>query len=334
MTIGRQNKAVVPKRSFALRGVSLAKLASELLARLQDGSFSANQASILLGFEILDALPDALNVHNNLFSVRRYRDLFNAYYETVGPPYPAFDGATIVELGSGSINPYGFLFLFLMLGARRGIAIDLDEIQDIPKALRSLAALTASMLIDPREVIGDYPIDRDVVLRNIATFDLTKLHRGDPSGLDPERLSFRRESSDGLSLLEGEADFMISNAFFEHIPCAEEAIVEMARTMRKGAVGVHIIDGSDHRRYDNPACHPLEFLTEANSEALVHGSNRIRPLEFKCLFERNGFEVISFVPFERIEVIPKLRNRLVEPFRSMPDDVLSIVMAKFVIRRR
>jgi hypothetical protein len=333
MTIGRQDKAVLPKRLFALRGVSLAKLTSELLARVQDGSFRANDSAILLGYEILDALPAALNVHNNPFSVRRYRDLFNAYYETVGPPYPVLDGRTIVELGSGSINPYGFLFLFLMLGAHRGIAVDLDEIQDIPKALKFLAALTARMLIDPREVIGDYPINREEVMRNIATFDLAKLHRGDPLGLDPERLSFRQESCHALSLLEAEVDFMISNAFFEHIPCAEEAIAEMARTMRKDAVGVHTIDGSDHKRYDNPACHPLEFLTEANNEALVHGSNRIRPLEFKCLFERNGFVVISCVPFERVEVTRELRNRLVDPFRSMPDDVLSTVMAKFVIRR-
>jgi hypothetical protein len=134
---------------------------------------------------------------------------------------------------------------------------------------------------------------------------------------------------------QGDGIGISSNAFFEHIPRVDDAIAEMARVMRKGAIGIHIIDGTDHRRYDNSACHPLEFLTEAENEPLVHGSNRVRPLEFDFLFKRHGFEVISVDPYESesIEVTAELRDRLAEPFRSMKDDILAVTMAKFVVRR-
>jgi SAM-dependent methyltransferase len=330
---GRLNKPVIPIRPVGLRDVPLAELSSELLARIQEGSFSANEGTILLGCEIHKALEVVLDVHNNRLSRRRYRDLFGTFYEFVEPPRPTLKGATIVELGCGSINPYGLLFLFLMLGARRGLAIDLDEIQDVPRAARALADLAAMILIDPREVLGDYLITPEQVLKNIASFDLARLRAGDPLGLDPARLTYMRESVHGLSLAKGEADLVVSNAFFEHITLVDDAIAEVSRITRKGGIGVHTIDGSDHRRYDNPACHPLELLTEADNEPLVHGSNRIRPLEFASVFERHGFEVISCEPFESVEVTAELRSRLVEPFRSMTNEALTVAIAKFVVRR-
>lgn len=330
---GRLNKALIPDRPAGLRDTSLPKLTSELLARVNEGSFSVSEETILLGSEIHEAMRVVLEVHNNRLSGRRYRDLFGAFYEFVGPPRPCLDDATIVELGCGSINPYGFLFLFLMLGARRGMAIDLDQIQDVPKAVRALSDLAAKMLIHPQEIVGDYPITREQILRNVASFDLARLHAGDLTGLDSERLIFKQESVQALTLPDGEIDFMISNAFFEHIPRVDDAIAEIARTMRKGGIGVHTIDGSDHRRYGDPSRHPLDFLTENDDGPLVHGSNRIRPVEFASLFKRHGFEVVSFIPFETVEVTPELRERFVEPFRSMKDEALAEPIAKLVVRR-
>ena len=78
---------------------------------------------------------------------------------------------------------------------------------------------------------------------------------------------------------------------------------------------------------------PLEFLTEASNETIVHGSNRTRPLQFAALFEKHGFEVIAIEPFERVDVSPELRNRFVEPYRSMTDEVLAVTIAKIVVRR-
>ena len=330
---GRLNKPVIPSRPVALRDVSLAELSSELLARIQEGAFTANEATILLGTQIHAALQGALDVHNNRASRQRYRDLFIALSTQVGPHLLKLDGATIVDVGCGPINPYGMLFLFLMLGARRGIAIDLDPIQDEARAIRALAECAAMMLVDPGGVVGDYPIRQEEVLRNIVSFDLPRLQAGDPSGIDGARLSHRLESVCGLSIGDCEADLVISNSFLEHVGYVEEAIGELARITRIGGLGIHLIDGSDHRRYVDPACHPLEFLTEADNDVMVQCCNRIRPVDFARLFEQHGFEVIAIDQFERIEVNAKLRKRLAEPFRSMPDESLTVLAAQLVVRR-
>ncbi len=331
---GRLHKPVHPSRPAALARVPLLELSGELLGRVREGCFSTSEQAILLGCEIQEALAASLEVHNNRWSRRRYRELFADLYGSLEPPKPVLDGATLVELGCGSQNPYGLLFLFLMLGARRGIAIDLDEIQDPSRWARALADLATVVLVDPGDVIGDYPIERERLLQNVASFDLAKLRGGDPSGIDRVRLSHRRETAQAVSLADGEADFVISNSFLEHVTDVDDAIAEMARIMPPGAFGVHNIDGSDHRRYENPTCHPLEFLSEPTDQPLVHGSNRIRPMDFRGLFERHGFAVIAFVPFESVDVSEALRGRFVEPFRSMATDVLTVPMAKVVVRRR
>ena len=330
---GRLEQLKMPPRPAGVGDVSLVDLCGELLARIQNGEFIANEASILVGCQIQTALQHALDVHNNRVSRKRYRDIFGAYYEYIGPPRPPVQGATIIDLGCGSINPFGLLFLFLMLGARRGIAIDLDPIQDMSSSVKTLADCAAMMLIDPIQLVGNYPITREQVLQNIDSFDLAKMNAGDSAGIDLERLSYRQEPIVALPLPDGEADLVISNAVLEHIESVDVTIAEMARITRKGGFGIHVIDGSDHRRYTNVTCHPVDFLAVADNHGFVEGSNRVRPLEFGPLFERQGFEVIAFYPFETVEVDASLRETFAEPFRSMPNEVLAVTMGKLVVRR-
>jgi SAM-dependent methyltransferase len=262
-----------------------------------------------------------------------YALLFETVYSGWGSIRPKIENETIVDLGCGSVNPYGVLFLLLMLGAKRGIAIDLDEIQDVQQAVQALGDCAAMMLIDPKGLVGDHSISRANVLQNITSFDLGRLGAGDPSGIDSDRLCFRRESVTNLSLSDGEADLVISHTFLEHVPCVEHAIAEMARVTRKGGFGAHLIDGADHRRYLDPNCHALKFLEESTSDTLVHVSNKVRPREFIPVFEHHGFELVEFVPFEKIEVSLELRKQFAEPFRSMPLDSLSVIGARLLVRK-
>ena len=119
---GRLKRLVIPRSSPALGSISQAALSGEVLARIEAGAFSGSEEEILIGCELHEALEGALDVHNNRWSARRYRDLFGDFYGSLALPRPTLDGATVVDLGCGGHNPYGVLFLFLMLGAKRGIA--------------------------------------------------------------------------------------------------------------------------------------------------------------------------------------------------------------------
>jgi SAM-dependent methyltransferase len=330
---GTLNRPVRAGHVKALKGISSKVLTSEVLARIQEGEFSATEESVLLGCEIQDALRAVLDTSRNRASRRRYRDQVQMY-EALPEPRPPMAGATILDLGCGALNPYGTSFTFLMLGARRGLAVDLDEILDVPRAVRALADLAAMMLIDPKAIIGDFPVTRAELLQHIGSFDLPSLARGDPDGIDRNRLVYLRESVEALPLADGEADYVFSNAMLEHLPDPDTAIAEMARVTRPGGVGVHIVDGSDHRTYADPTHHPLEFLTEKSGRPIVHGSNRVRPAEFLPVFERHGLDVLSFRPFRRIEIPDQLRKRLAEPWRGMDTEVLAVLDGQICVRRR
>jgi SAM-dependent methyltransferase len=239
----------------------------------------------------------------------------------------------VVDLGCGALNPYGIGFLFLMLGARRAIVVDLDPIHDPGQAIRALADCAAMMLVDPAQLVGDRAIARADVLRNLEGFDLRLLRDSDPAGIDPERLLYLQESVTALSIEDGGADLVMSNALLEHVSDADAAAAELARITRNGGCHIHNIDGVDHRRYQRPDCHPLAFLAENSTEALVHGSNRIRPHEFAAIFGRHGFAEIGFHPWETVEIDATLHQRFVPRFRSMKPEELQVVGATLYLRR-
>jgi hypothetical protein len=99
-------------------------------------------------------------------------------------------------------------------------------------------------------------------------------------------------------------------------------------------MGIHVIDGTDHDRYWRAGIHPLGFLAIEPGVEIVHESNRLRPVEFVPLFERHGFEVLSFAPFETAPVDEELRRTFVNPWRSMSLEDLRAIQAKIVIRKK
>jgi len=312
---------------------SLIDFREKLLTLIDKEAFNDDEG-IAFGCQIFDELKSAINIHWNRSSQQRYYDLFVSIYGDLGSPLESLEGATVVDVGCGSINPFGMLFLFLMLGAKRGIAVDLDEIQDLSKAVKSLADCAAMLLIDPSKLVGDYPIERQQVLANIASFDLAHMARGDYHwGMDKDRLCYLQEPASALPIRDAEADLVVSNSFFEHVQNVDDVIAELARITRKGGYGVHSIDGVDHSSYADPKQHPLEFLKQPNTKEMVGGCNRIRPLDFAPIFEQNGFEVLNISSFAQIELNDAVRSQFVEPYRSMAKENLAVTGARIVVRR-
>ncbi len=305
----------------------------ELLRRLTDPSKTWQGSQLgWLGAQLQFACRKTFDFHDNRFARRRYLDLYGVLHGLVEVPLP-LRGATFVDLGCGGVNPLGLLVVFLALGAQRGIGVDLDEVQDIENATLAVADVASHMIVDSGSIAWKHALPPEQVLKNLASFDLKKLRRGDHSGIDHSRLRFCRDSVYAMSIDAGEADVVMSNAFLEHIPDVSRGVREIARITKTGGYSVHCIDLSDHRRY-NSGRGPLDFLTEQPGAEMVAGSNRLRASQFVAIFEREGFEVVRATPREPTPVDAEMRAKFVEPYCSMAIEDLSPTMLHVVARRR
>lgn len=334
--LARPDGALVSLRSEAqseLQHFSDWQIGMELLSRLsrEPGRWQGSKLG-WLGAQLQFAFRSALDFHDNRFARRRYLDLYGVLHAHVRAKLP-LEGATFVDLGCGGVNPLGLLMVFLALGAKRGIGVDLDEVQDQGKAVMALADVAAHMILDSGSIAWDRPIAREQVLKNLASFDLAKLRRGEVDGVDPERLRFCRDSIYEMSIGDGEADVVMSNAFLEHIPDVRRGIREMARITKPGGFSVHNIDLTDHRRYGGERG-PLDFLTESEGAEMVSGSNRLRAHEFVNLFESEGFEVVQFAPRQPVGATEAMRARFVRPYRDMSLEQLDPMMLVIVAKKR
>ncbi len=335
-SLARPDGALVSLRAEAQPQLASATdwaLGMELLTRLtaQPKGWSGSQLG-WLGAKLQFAFRKSFDFHDNRFARRRYLDLYGVLHGLVDVPLPLRD-ATFVDLGCGGVNPLGLLFVFLALGARKGIGVDLDEVQDVETATIALADVAAHMVLDSGSIAWKHALSSEQVLQNLASFDLKKLHRGDPEGIDQSRLRFCRDSIYEMSIGDREADVVMSNAFLEHIPDVVRGVREIARITKPGGYSVHNIDVTDHRRYGGGRG-PLDFLQEQEGAEMVAGSNRLRARQFAEIFESEGFEVVRCTPRDPTPVDAAMRAKFVAPFRSMELEDLAPTMVLVVARRR
>jgi SAM-dependent methyltransferase len=319
----------------SLATVPTQDLAAELLARVRGGESLGGHGGRSELFAVL-AMELELrgDDYSNRFSRKHLACSLDFFQSALPGGLSWLPGKTVVEFGCGNVNPLGHLFASVLLGSARGIGIDLDTVQEIPTACRGLVRCAAYMLLDPRILVGGVAVEREQVAARVRGFDLVKLWEGDPRGVDESRLMLRRESAANTSFKDGEVDLVFSRSFLEHVEDLDAVAAELGRITSPGGYGLHTVDGFDHWYYSNPEHHPLAFLGESPGVRMVHGSNRLRPMEFPELFARHGFEVLRFDPHTRIPVDAARRASYVEPFRSLPQDVLEVASCGLVLRRR
>jgi SAM-dependent methyltransferase len=315
------------------RAASFIDLSTELLARLEAGERYRTNEEAVLGEQLRGMLAAGLDVHENRFSARRHADLLRPIVARMKDA--ELNGATIVDLGCGSLNPFAFSFVLLMLGAERAYAIDIEPIQNTETATRALATAAAWLLVEPQRILDRSNIAPADVLKNLYGFQLPLLAAGDPAGIAQDRLQHRVESVYDLSIPDGHVDAVFSVSVLEHLDRPEDALAELCRITRPGGVGNHVIDFNDHRIYSGAVPNPFEFLTVESTEPLVFGSNRLRRDEFCRLFEAHGFvveQVETGGPYTA-ELSHEEQSRFVEPYRSMRRENLVAVGARIIVRR-
>ncbi len=322
---------VSPHVHAAPQPQTLVDLSAELLNRLNSGQAYASSGELVLAEQLGQTLAGKLDVHHNPFGAQRYRDLLSPILAQLRPV--DLQDATVVDLSCGSLNPFTFSFLLLMLGAERAYSIDIEPIQSVETATRAMATAAGWLLLEPHRILDRPDITLEEVLRNLKGFDLRLLATGDPAGIAPGRLIHRVEPMHTLSLANDEAGVVFSVSLLEHVN-PDEGVEALRRITTPGGLGVHVLDLVDHRFYSGEVASPFEFLKIQSSEPLVQGSNRLRLPEFCALFERHGFSV------ERMEdwanhppPTDKEQEQFVEPYRSMPRDIIKKTGARLFVRR-
>jgi SAM-dependent methyltransferase len=336
---GSLSRLAAPVLRDDLKGLSLLDLSAELLARLRSGHDYKTSEQLLLAEQLGQLLATRLDVHLNRFSARRHRDLLSPILRRL--KLTQLKGRTVVDLGCGSLNPFGFGFLLLMLGASRAYAIDQEPIQDLKIATQALAAAAGWLLLDSGRILEADRVSPEEVLSNLHGFQLPLITAGDPGGIAPGRLLHRLESVHNLSLGDGEADVVFSVSLLEHLDRVSDALQSLYRITAPGGFGVHVIDFVDHRIYSGQVKRPFEFLKIASREPLVEGSNRILCDQFRELFERHGFVCEAVDRWDyRVAGLGEIaalseteRAEFVEPYRSMPRENLATTGARFFVRR-
>jgi len=320
------------RRRETLSPFSLLELTDELVARLRDGEKYSEDFDWVLGNLLQEELEKAFDYHNNRFGRRRYYDLLRPILAAI--PRESLRGGTVVDLGCGRIHPFGFAFFFLLIGAERAFAVDLDPVEDWRRAAKNLATAASWMLLDSKRILDPDSIPPREVLENLHGFDLPKLAAGDPGGIAQDRLVFLREDVYDLSLPEGTADAVFSNSFLEHMSRLDDLLEAFRRITKIGGWGHHLVDFSDHRIYPGLVESPFEFLKVETTDEMVNGANRLRCGQFCALFEKHGFAVEKVETARHAPLTPQEQATLVEPFRSMSREDLERICARIVVRRK
>jgi len=317
--------------------LSIWELGSLLLERLSGardlGSWNEEVRHLALFTALRDALEERVEVPDNRLSVSVVAQRFDFVRDCWRQHGLPLSGAVHLEVGCGVVNPFGRMFSHLMLGASRAYCLELDVPTAWDGPVRALARLAAAALVDPGRLFGDYPVTGREILTHIEGFDLARLQRGDPGGLDARRLVFLDRPVTATGLSPASVDVVFSNSVLEHLPDVGEAFAELSRVTRPGGFGFHGIDLRDHRWYEAPSTHPLEFLTIPPRDPIVLECNRLRHFEYEELFARHGFSVVDRGLGPKIPIPAELRARLAPPWRSMTDEQLEGTWTTFVVRK-
>lgn len=310
-------------------------LITELTARVRAGE----QADSTIIARLLGVLaaeigtrPDPSDRYSPQASMIHLSNLLG-HPDITRPALPELQGATCLDFGCGGLNPVGGLFALLLAGAGKGIAVDLDDVHSIPCAVRALYNLLCAAIT--HTVRPAIPGSADELLARMASFDVRLLAQGEISGIDEQRLCYLQKPLQDAGLETASIDLLVSNSVLEHIEDPDPLIAEMARIVRPGGLAVHAIDGYDHRHYHRPReISPHEFLFDPSEATLLHGCNRIRPLQFAARFEAAGFEVRRLEECNRVAIADADLERLAPAFRDLPRDHLEVARARYHLRRR
>ena len=281
-------------------------------------------------------------------SVARIFSQFEDYVSYGGLTPEWLKGRRVLELGHG--DNVGVALLFLAAGA--GSAVCLDRFycpRDEGQQRRIYLGLRARLRAEEERRRFDDAID---------------LSRG--GGTNPERLQelCGVGVEDSEELRRGEPfDLALSNAVVQEIHDPAPTFEGLDRVLKPGGLSLHKIDLTDYGVFSGAGMNPLTFLTvgDAVYRLMSEGAgvvNRRTADYYRGLMRRMGYDAKFYVtevigrgrrgdmrtrrerPLagvdytdETLALVREIRPRLVERYRSLPDEDL-IVAGTFMVARK
>lgn len=144
------------------------------------------------------------------------------------------------------------------------------------------------------------------------------------------------------SCVDTSFDYHCSHAALEHFYDVEGVIKMLWDTAKPGSVGSHVVDFRDHRNFAKPFEFFLmtdeEYDELCGDEKYIHG-NRVRPMTYKKLFEKYGFNSVEMIDLD-CDLDEGYLHEFVTRLRASPsrfadesEDTLRRLSINYVVRK-
>lgn len=242
-------------------------------------------------------------------------------------------GARVVDFGCGQARPIGLAILLYLAGARRVLAIDLQEVSD-QAAVAVMAAATVIAVISGKLRFNYQAFGATwaTVRRRAAEFDLKKLLANDLAGGVPDGIWLRQALYGSLAEKDRPFDVMISNSVFEHVPDIPEHLDLFRRSISPHGVIYIAIDYKDHRTYapGNSASLWQYFMDGDDDDGDINCIRHSRLLE---MISGAGFDVVESV-LESAVPSDGERAKFLPEYRTVAEADVTTVAAHLLLRPR
>ncbi len=225
----------------------------------------------------------------------------------------SLNGKSILELGPG--EDMGVGVYLLAKGAAMYNACDVHNLTGRAPPNFYTALLDRIEAVHP------------AVERRVLQSQVDDARQGKPSKL---RVVVRSDFNLVSSFAAGSIDLVFSQAAFEHFEDMDRTARELAVVCKPGAVMVAEIDLKTHSRWIRDQ-DPNNIYRYSDSLYRAFGfrgmPNRVRPYQYRQIFERNGWGDVSITPIEFTRAPPQA-GAMARQFRDPRNqlDFLSIVL--------
>ena len=226
------------------------------------------------------------------------------------PEHASVIGKRVLELGPGP--DLGTGLILLSRGARRYHAIDANNL--LPLA--------------PQELYEE--LFREIDVHGGSAEDLRAELRRAQEG-QPDRLNYICQPDFDIACVQGnDVDLVFSQAAFEHFEDPGRVVAQLSQIVRPGAILIAEVDLKTHTRWIRDA-DPLNIYRYSDwlyRLARFTGiPNRLRPLEYERILEKNGWCNIKVVPrtIADPEYVADVRRALNRRFRDAATSQIHIL---------